>query len=352
MGNEQSNPGEGEVKKGYHVLQVQSGSPGELSGLLSFFDFIIAANDKYFDKEESAFVDCLKQNIGKEVKLNVFNLKSNSVRNLNLVPSTNWGGNGLAGISIRYCTVENATELVWHVLDVYPNSPASNAGLQARSDYIVGTPDAQFNSSDDFYNLIGSNEGKPVPLYIYNTQQDRIRVVQIIPNRKWGGEGSMGCDVGFGFLHRIPLNIGAIPSSQPKSSPAHPGPVFNQQHYPSILQSVPVQLFPSSQPTPSSSSSLPPQNQPQTLAPPPVSTLVHSENQTQPESQPNPAVVDTNNNAPSTPVVSSNPSKTEENSAQVASPPQPLEDVEKIKRHMICSSISYVWIAFKSKFST
>jgi len=25
-----------------------------------------------------------------------------------------------------------------------------------------------------------------------------------VPNRNWGGQGSLGCDVGYGYLHRIP----------------------------------------------------------------------------------------------------------------------------------------------------
>lgn len=31
-----------------------------------------------------------------------------------------------------------------------------------------------------------------------------IREVVLVPNRKWGGEGLLGCGVGFGLLHRIP----------------------------------------------------------------------------------------------------------------------------------------------------
>ena len=26
----------------------------------------------------------------------------------------------------------------------------------------------------------------------------------IVPNHEWGGNGSLGCDVGYGLLHRIP----------------------------------------------------------------------------------------------------------------------------------------------------
>lgn len=33
-----------------------------------------------------------------------------------LTPSSNWGGQGLLGVSIRFCSFEGASENVWHVL--------------------------------------------------------------------------------------------------------------------------------------------------------------------------------------------------------------------------------------------
>lgn len=39
---------------------------------------------------------------------------------------------------------------------------------------------------------------------MYNWQTDGCREIQITPDTEWGGEGSLGCDIGFGYLHRIP----------------------------------------------------------------------------------------------------------------------------------------------------
>lgn len=33
-----------------------------------------------------------------------------------LTPSSNWGGQGLLGVSIRFCSFDGASENVWHVL--------------------------------------------------------------------------------------------------------------------------------------------------------------------------------------------------------------------------------------------
>jgi len=115
-----------------------------------------------------------------------------------------WGGSGLAGITIRLCTFDYVNEHVWHVLYVYPNAPAALGGLENHTDYIVGTPDLLFNDSEDFFTLINGNEGKVVPIYVYSTLTDNVRIVNITPKRGWGGTGLLGCDVGYGYLHKIP----------------------------------------------------------------------------------------------------------------------------------------------------
>ena len=42
-------------------------------------------------------------------------------------------------------------------------------------------------------------------LYVYNCELDNVREVLLTPNFGWGGEGSLGCGIGYGYLHRIPL---------------------------------------------------------------------------------------------------------------------------------------------------
>ena len=39
---------------------------------------------------------------------------------------------------------------------------------------------------------------------MYNSTHDIVRVVTIVPDRSWGGEGAMGFNIGYGYLHRIP----------------------------------------------------------------------------------------------------------------------------------------------------
>eukprot|EP01133_Synstelium_polycarpum_P010906 gene10906-12711_t len=129
---------------------------------------------------------------------------SDTTREQVIVPSNTWGGSGLAGISIRYCSWEKTLENVWHILDVYMNSPAHEATIQTRTDYIVGTPDMILNEQEDFFTLINNNMYRPIQLYVYSSLTEQVRIVTITPNKNWGGSGSLGCDIGYGLLHRIP----------------------------------------------------------------------------------------------------------------------------------------------------
>lgn len=45
---------------------------------------------------------------------------------------------------------------------------------------------------------------RPLRLFVYNHEYNVTRPVTITPARGWGGEGALGCVLGFGALHRIP----------------------------------------------------------------------------------------------------------------------------------------------------
>ncbi|XP_070842777.1 Golgi reassembly-stacking protein 1-like [Chaetodon trifascialis] len=206
---------DGGTNSGYHVHGVQEDSPALKAGLEPFFDFILSIGNTRLNKESDLLKDLLKANVEKAVKLEVYNSKTQRVRELEVVPSNMWGGQGLLGASVRFCSFEGANENVWHVLDVEASSPAALAGLIAHDDFIVGA-DQVLQDSEDFFSLIEANEGKPLKLLVYNTQADQCREVVVTPNGAWGGEGSLGCGIGYGYLHRIPTRP-AQPNTQNKS---------------------------------------------------------------------------------------------------------------------------------------
>ncbi|KAG8432423.1 hypothetical protein GDO86_016901 [Hymenochirus boettgeri] len=203
MGGSQSVEIPGGGTEGYHVLRVQENSPGHRAGLEPFFDFIVSINELRLNKDNDTLKDLLKANVEKPVKMMVYSSKTLELRETSVTPSNMWGGQGLLGVSIRFCSFEGANENVWHVLEVEPNSPAALAGLRPHSDYIIGA-DTVMNESEDLFSLIETHEGKPLKLYVYNTDTDNCREVVITPNSAWGGDGSLGCGIGYGYLHRIP----------------------------------------------------------------------------------------------------------------------------------------------------
>ncbi|XP_042330461.1 Golgi reassembly-stacking protein 1 isoform X2 [Sceloporus undulatus] len=144
------------------------------------------------------------------------------VREVEVIPSNMWGGQGLLGASVRFCSFQGANEHVWHVLDVEPSSPAALAGLRPYTDYIVGS-DQILQESEDFFSLIESHEGKPLKLMVYNTETDSCREIFVTPNGAWGGEGSLGCGIGYGYLHRIPTQP-AVPKKKTEAGASSPLP--------------------------------------------------------------------------------------------------------------------------------
>ncbi|XP_050664423.1 Golgi reassembly-stacking protein 2 [Leptidea sinapis] len=207
MGSSQSLGVPGGGSEGYHVLRVQDGSPGQKANLEPFFDFIVAIDNIRLDQDNDTLKEILKKNTDNTIKMLVYSSKTQSVREVMITPNASWGGEGLIGVSIRFCSFEGATENVWHILEVHPSSPAELAGLRPFTDYIIGA-DSVMHESEDLYTLIEAHEGRPLKLYVYNVSEDLCREVVITPNHNWGGEGSLGCGIGYGYLHRIPIRNG------------------------------------------------------------------------------------------------------------------------------------------------
>jgi len=222
MGAGSSSEVPGGGSEGYHVLRVQEGSPGYKAGLEPFFDFIISVEDRRLDQDDDTLKEVLKTNVEKPCKLLVYSSKTRKVRESSITPSNLWGGQGLLGVSIRFCSFDGASDNVWHVLDVNPNSPADIAGLRPHTDYVIGA-DQVLHDTEDFFNLIEQHEGKALKLYVYNAETDGCREVTITPNGNWGGEGSIGCGIGYGLLHRIPVPDQTVPLKPPMVAPSTAG---------------------------------------------------------------------------------------------------------------------------------
>lgn len=200
---------------GYRVLGVQPNSPASAAGLVSFLDFLVGVNgemlmgsgegleegDEYDDID---FPALLKENNGKELELLVHNIKSNTQRFVKITPSSEWGGAGLLGVTIRLDDYGGADERLIRVLSVENNSPAAIAGLTPMTDYLLGTTSTSFDTDSTLAEVIMVHADRIVELYVCNSETDLVRVVTLMPTLSWGGRGLLGAEVGTGYLHGFP----------------------------------------------------------------------------------------------------------------------------------------------------
>ena len=121
--------------------------------------------------------------------------------------------NSSLGITLQWTSLSAASN-IWHILDVPTSSPADAAGLLPYSDYILGTPEGVLHGESGLGELVEDHIGRPLRLYVYNNEYDVTREVTIHPSRDWGGEGALGCVLGYGALHRLPA-----PLSEPVAEP-------------------------------------------------------------------------------------------------------------------------------------
>ncbi|KAF9954096.1 hypothetical protein BGZ70_010673 [Mortierella alpina] len=173
----------------------------------------MAVNDTRLNTESTVLRDLMEPSVDKPMVLDVYSTREQALRSnilgkidlqfgIEMVPRRNWSGveeDGLLGCSIRFTLFDTIIDVVWHVLDITPGSPAEQAGLCAHADYVIGTPLGIMRGEGDLYDLIEDYIGDPLPLHVYNVDRNQVREVVIVPSEEWGGEGLLGCDVGYGY---------------------------------------------------------------------------------------------------------------------------------------------------------
>ncbi|KAG8745325.1 hypothetical protein FRC10_008342 [Ceratobasidium sp. 414] len=198
-----------------HVLRVAPGSPAADTDITPFFDFVVGVQgmEGIADVDAASLERVVEAREGTEVQLVVWSSKVQQARIVSLTPSRKWTSllppppdakPSLLGLSMRLCTPEFSLDNVWHILDVHEGSPAESAGLVPYGDYIIGYSGGVLERESDFYELVEAHVDRPLRVYVYSHDFDNLREVVLVPNRMWGGQGLLGCGVGFGLLHRIP----------------------------------------------------------------------------------------------------------------------------------------------------
>lgn len=207
-------------RMGLRVVATHEGSPATLE---SFFDFIVGCNGveitQYLEINTQTgsvstqnWVNFMNHEVNvanNDITLAVYSAKGCVEREVVIKASQFHEAGGLK-LSVQLTPLK-AAQYTWHVLKVQPNSPAYVAGIMP-DEYILQSEDGllAFGGEELLSRVIQSqyvkNNNQPIELvlYVYNYEADCVRPVRVIIREDWGGRGLLGCDIGYGLLHRIP----------------------------------------------------------------------------------------------------------------------------------------------------
>lgn len=78
---------------------MHSNSPAEKAGLIETEDYVIASPDILL-RSEDEFYQLITQNTRRQVKLIIFNSRTNQLREIEIIPDFEWGGEGCLGCDV------------------------------------------------------------------------------------------------------------------------------------------------------------------------------------------------------------------------------------------------------------
>lgn len=280
-----------ESRQGLRILSVKPDSIAAKHGLESWFDFIVALNgtdiNAYLEinthtgnvtyNNMFGFIKHEIEVAGNDIKFSVFSSKGSVLRDVtfsateilaeckktsplleevSLSEETTTASPGLQwnpsfGVSMQLTPLQ-AGFFTWHVLTVLPGSPAYLAGIMP-DEYIVQSQDGLLaTGGEDLLSKVlqgqyaKHGDNFEIVLYVYNHESDCVRPVRVIlkAGSLWGGKGILGCDVGYGLLHRIPEVIGKFshPVSASEGLPRSINPALPEISLTQEPQFLPLQV--------------------------------------------------------------------------------------------------------------
>ncbi|KAL4966353.1 putative Golgi reassembly stacking protein [Aspergillus stella-maris] len=199
-----------------------------------WFDFIIGINGRLIDDPDpNLFATEVRNCAGSRVTFAVWSAKGQRTHTISItVPPSD----PTLGLALQIAPL-SSTQNIWHVLNIpSPLSPAYRAGLLPHSDYIIGTPSGTLRGESALGELVEDHLDRTLVLWVYNSEFDVVRTVDLVPTRGWGGEGALGAELGFGALHRLPVGLGEEVEG--------PGEVVFETRADGVSTPVPEQVVP------------------------------------------------------------------------------------------------------------
>lgn len=189
-----SSMGGSESKPGYRIIEIMKDSPADDKGFLPYLDFITSFNGTNILESTLPFQELIKSNIDCPITLGIFSLKDMNAREVQITPQT-WQGEGLLGLSLRYEDASEALHNIIHVTKVFPDSPASQAGL-LEGEYIIGSSEIKIKDVGDMQLYLETK--KEINLAVFNKTDSSVHFLTLKSS-----DGSIGMEVATGVMHRL-----------------------------------------------------------------------------------------------------------------------------------------------------
>ncbi|KAL9113542.1 MAG: hypothetical protein Q9227_002280 [Pyrenula ochraceoflavens] len=222
----QSYSNQGNIENSYGFQVLRNNNPG--LPIEPWFDFIIGINGRLIvcvqvpslapengransyrqdNPNPELFVQEIRNLAGATVSLEIWSAKGQQTHTLRLPIPAPPAAPSL-GLTLQLASLAS-TQNIWHILSIpSPLSPAYQAGLLPHSDYILGTPSGTLRGEGAFGELVEDHLNRSLVLWVYNSEFDVVREVELVPRRGWGGDGALGAILGYGALHRLPVGLG------------------------------------------------------------------------------------------------------------------------------------------------
>ncbi|KAJ5434938.1 hypothetical protein N7491_005533 [Penicillium cf. griseofulvum] len=90
-----------------------------------------------------------------------------------------------------------------------PTNPSLGLALQLAPSLLHNTSGiGTLRGESALGELVEDHLNRTLVLWVYNSEFDVVREVELVPTRGWGGEGALGAELGYGALHRLPIGLG------------------------------------------------------------------------------------------------------------------------------------------------
>lgn len=189
--------GGSESKPGYRIVEIIGKSPADDKGLTPYVDFIVSFNGTNILESNLPFQELIKSNIDCPITLGIFSIKDMSTREVQITPQK-WEGDGLLGLSLRYEDALEALHNIIHITKVFPDSPASQAGL-LEGEYILGSPEIKIKDAQDIQKYLDIK--KEINLAVFNKTDQSVHFLPLKSD-----ENSLGIEIATGVMHRLNTN--------------------------------------------------------------------------------------------------------------------------------------------------